>query len=92
MVLKSLRLRINTINKGGIAAICIAVSGKIIKIEGSSGKVNIRGNVLPVELGLVKAQIGDSVLVHAGCAISVLKKTEAEELDELFDELAKYGN
>jgi len=62
---------------------CVAIPGELIEIEGDIGKVNIRGNILPVELGIVKAKIGDHLLIHAGCAISTLKQTEAEELNEL---------
>lgn len=63
---------------------CIAVSGKLIEQNGRRGKVDISGNILPVELGLIKARTGDFVLVHAGCAISVLPKDEKQELDDLF--------
>lgn len=71
---------------------CIAVPGKIIAMEGTQGKVDVRGNLLPAELGLVKAQPGDYVLVHAGCAISVISQSEAEEMDELFRLVNAYGN
>ncbi len=70
---------------------CIAVSGKLIEMDGRRGKADVRGNVLSVELGLVDAQLGDYVLIHAGCAISVVSKEESDELDELL-ELIQYGN
>ncbi len=70
---------------------CIAIPGKLITMEGSRGTADIRGNILPVELGIVKAHIGDYILVHAGCAISVISKSEAEELDELFKLVQAYG-
>ena len=63
---------------------CIAIPGKLIEADGRKGKVDIKGNLLNVELGAVNAKKGDTVLVHAGCAISVLKDEEAEEMDELF--------
>ena len=66
---------------------CIAIPGKLIEKIGSVGKVNFNGNLLSVELGLIDAKIGDFVLVHAGCAISVLSKDEAEELIQLFIDL-----
>jgi len=69
---------------------CIAVPGKLIAIEGDRGKVDIRGNILPVALGIVQAQIGDYLLVHAGCAIAVVNQTEAEELDELYATVEAY--
>jgi hydrogenase expression/formation protein HypC len=63
---------------------CVAISGKLIEKNGRRGKADIGGNILPVELGLVDADIGDYVLVHAGCAVSVLPKEEHEALDELY--------
>jgi hydrogenase expression/formation protein HypC len=67
----------------------VAVSGKLIERSGHRGKADVRGNILPVELGLVRAEVGDDVLIHAGCAISVLQKGERETLDELFDLLSE---
>jgi len=70
---------------------CIAIPGKLIAIEDRRGKVDIRGNILPVELGIVEAVIGDYVLVHAGCAISVVSQNEADELNELLELVQAYG-
>jgi len=69
---------------------CIAVPGKLIEIDGRRGQVDVRGNRLTVELGLVDAKPGDYVLVHAGCAISVVTKEDNDELTELL-ELIGYG-
>ena len=66
---------------------CVALPGKVIEIIGNKGKVDFQGNVLNVLLGVVDAKIGDYVLVHAGCAIEVMKQDAAEELIELFKEL-----
>jgi hydrogenase expression/formation protein HypC len=68
---------------------CVAVSGRLIERSGRQGKVDIRGNIVPVELGLVGAEVGDFVLVHAGCAISILRQSESEELEELFSLLSE---
>ena len=64
---------------------CVAVPGKLIEIESgeSRGRVDVRGNIMPVELGVVRAKVGDYVLLHAGCAIAVMQRGEAEELDNL---------
>ncbi len=71
---------------------CIAIPGKILTIDGTRGRVDIRGNILPVELGIVEAQPGDYVLVHAGCAISRISQTEAQELEELLRLVQSYEN
>jgi hydrogenase expression/formation protein HypC len=62
---------------------------------GATAEVVLSGNVLRVDVGLVDAKIGDFVLVHAGCALEVLSKSQAEEILDLFgelEELAADGN
>ena len=66
---------------------CIAVAGKLIARDGAAGRVSVRGNVVSADLGLVDAEIGDYVLVHAGCAIARISRAESEELDALDREM-----
>ena len=66
---------------------CIATVGKIIEISGTVALCDCMGNKLRVELGLVDAKAGDRVLIHAGCAICVVNKKEAEEIAALYGEL-----
>lgn len=66
---------------------CVAVPGKITEINGNVAKVNIRNNTCDANISLVSAQVGDYVLVHAGCVIEVLEKDMAEDLLSIFDEL-----
>jgi hydrogenase expression/formation protein HypC len=66
---------------------CVAVPGKIIEIDGSTGKVDFQGNIVEINLSLVEAQVGEYVLVHAGCAIEVVKQEMAEEILALFAEI-----
>ncbi len=68
---------------------CVAVSGLLIQKQGSTGKVNIRGNVIAVELGIVDAQVGEYVLVHAGCAIAKVTGEQSDELDRLLKEIGQ---
>ena len=74
---------------------CIAAPMKLINIEtnGRFGTVFFSGNELRINLNLVSAEIGDYLLVHAGCAVEVVKKESAEELLDIFTELeeAAYG-
>jgi hydrogenase assembly chaperone HypC/HupF len=65
----------------GWAAMCLSFPGKVVAIRGDSASVDygpdgIRDNV---NLSLVKAQIGNYVLVQGGFAIRVLSDREAEE-------------
>ena len=66
---------------------CIAVTGQVIEKDGNRGKVNVRGNTIAVELGIVNADIGDYVLVHAGCAIAIVSQAENDELDGFYREM-----
>jgi len=68
---------------------CVAVSGKLIEKDENNGRVNIRGNVITVELGIVDAEVDDYVLVHAGCAIAKVSQSDSEELDELLREIGQ---
>ena len=66
---------------------CVAVPGKIIEINGYKAKVDIMKNIFEANIQLVSVNIGDYVLIHAGCAIDVLEKDMAEEILDIFNEL-----
>ncbi len=66
---------------------CVAVPGEIMSVEGETAIVDFFGNQMRVSLGLVDARVGDHVLVHAGCAIEVMRREQAEELLALLAEL-----
>ena len=59
---------------------CIAIPGKVISVEGNKAKADFSGNIVDVNIGLVEPEVGQYVLVHAGCAIEVMEKEKAEEL------------
>ena len=66
---------------------CVAVPGKVIEINGYKAKVDIMKNIFEVNIQLVSVNIGDYVLIHAGCVIDVLEKDTAEEILSIFEEL-----
>ena len=66
---------------------CVALPGKVIKMDGTKATVDFSGTQVLAEAGLVNVKVGDKVLVHAGCIIQKVQKEEAEELEELFAEL-----
>ena len=66
---------------------CIAVPGRVVEITGNKAKVDFHGNLVEVHIGLVEVQVGQYVLVHAGCAIEAMEYDKARELLELFGEL-----
>jgi len=73
---------------------CIAVPMKVISVDERSrtGKVLFSGNELVVSLALVSPEIGDYVLIHAGCAIEIVRRDQAEEILEVFEMLEEYGS
>jgi hydrogenase expression/formation protein HypC len=66
---------------------CIAMPGKVVSVEDNFAQVDFNGNSVKVNIGLVEPNVGDYVLVHAGCAIEVMSKDKAFELLSLFEEL-----
>lgn len=70
---------------------CIAMPGKVIIIDGDTAKVDFGGNLVDVNVALIDVKVDDYVLVHAGCAIEVMNKEKAEELQFLFGEVEALG-
>ena len=67
---------------------CIAVPLKVIKLFEEEAVVGYKGVSMRVNLSLLeKVNIGDYVLVHAGCAIERLDREEGEKTKAIFDEL-----
>lgn len=69
---------------------CLAVPGRILEIEGTTGRVDFNGVSREADMTLLPdAKAGDYVLVHAGFAIQKLDEAEAKETLKLFEELAE---
>ena len=66
---------------------CVARPGRVTEIEGTTAKVDFNGNMVNVNVGLVEPEVGQYVLVHAGCAIEVMDKEQAQEIIDLFADL-----
>ena len=66
---------------------CVAIPGRVAEINGSTAKVDFNGNLVNVNIGLVEPKINQYVLVHAGCAIEVMEKEQAQEIIDLFADL-----
>lgn len=67
---------------------CLAIPGKIISIEQDKAHVDFGEGVLrEVNIVLVNAKLGDYVLVHAGYAIQLLDREEAQETLQLWNEI-----
>jgi hydrogenase expression/formation protein HypC len=67
---------------------CLAVPGKVVKINDRTCVVEIMGVSREISIELLKdVNLGDYVLIHAGCAIQKLDQEEAIKTIELFKEL-----
>lgn len=64
---------------------CLAIPGEVLSIQKEKALVNIMGVKKEISTVLVEeVQIGDYLVVHAGCAISKIDKIEALETIEIF--------
>jgi hydrogenase expression/formation protein HypC len=66
---------------------CIAIPGRVTEVRGDTASVDLNGNLVNVNIGLVDARPGQYVLVHAGCAIEVMEKDKAQEIIDLFADI-----
>ena len=68
---------------------CVALPGKVIEIKDRDAVVDFNGNQVTARAGLVDVNVGDYVLVHAGCVIQKVTQQDMEDLkalNELMDE------
>ena len=71
-----------------LISMCLAIPAKVISVKEDKARVDFGEGVLrEVNVTLVKAKVGDYVLVHAGYAIQVLDEKEALETLELWNEI-----
>lgn len=70
---------------------CVAVPGKIEKIEGSVATVKVGEASTTANLDLIgqELQVGDYILVHAGFAINRIDREEAEEIQAVMEEIGQ---
>jgi hydrogenase expression/formation protein HypC len=67
---------------------CLAIPGKIVKIDGELAKVDFGdGTAREVNASLVDVKVGQYVIVHAGFAIEILDEKAAKETLKLWDEI-----
>jgi hydrogenase expression/formation protein HypC len=66
---------------------CLAVPGKILSMEGKDADVDFGGVTRKVNVSLVKANVGEYVIIHAGFAIQVVDREEAEETIKIWEEM-----
>ncbi len=68
---------------------CLAVPGRVIKIDGDNAEIDFGGITRKANISLVEAEKGDYVIVHAGYAIQLMDEKEAQESLDAWDEVMK---
>lgn len=69
---------------------CLAVPGKVLKIDNYKGVVEIGNMQREVFMHLIPdIEVGQYVLVHAGCAIETIDEEEAAKTLEIIKELSE---
>lgn len=73
---------------------CIAVPMKITKIIklGEKAVAELYGNELEVDIRLILPEVGDYVLVHAGCALEIVSADAASEIMGIFGDLKELSD
>ncbi|MBD3202785.1 HypC/HybG/HupF family hydrogenase formation chaperone [Candidatus Woesearchaeota archaeon] len=71
---------------------CLAVPGKVIKINDDKAVVDFDGIKKEVSVMLVEPKIDDYVLVHAGFAIEILDKEKAKQGIKVLREMTEVDN
>ncbi|MDY0293328.1 MAG: HypC/HybG/HupF family hydrogenase formation chaperone [Candidatus Methanomethylophilaceae archaeon] len=66
---------------------CLAVPGKIIRIDGDNGDIDFGGVVKQANISMVEANVGDWAVIHAGFAIEIMDEEEAQETLKLWNEV-----
>ncbi len=69
---------------------CLAIPGKILKIDGNSALIDFDGLTQNVIIALIQnPEVGKFVIVHAGYAIEMVNERDAFEAIEQWKELAE---
>jgi hydrogenase expression/formation protein HypC len=72
---------------------CLAVPMQLVKKDEGRGTAELAGVKRNINLLLVpEAEVGNYVIVHAGCAIEILNEKEALKTIALFQEMAEKNN
>jgi len=66
---------------------CLAIPGKVTSINGDMAKVDFGNIKKDVFLGIVKAKVGDYVLVGSGVAVQKINKKDAMKIIKEWNKL-----
>ncbi len=71
---------------------CLGIPGRVVEIRGDHALIDYGGVTREANISLVDVKEGDYVIVHAGFAIEILDREEAEKTIELWKELFSSDN
>ncbi|UAL07562.1 MAG: HypC/HybG/HupF family hydrogenase formation chaperone [Candidatus Methanogranum gryphiswaldense] len=66
---------------------CLAIPGKIIKIEGDLADIDFGGVIRQANVAMVEAKVGQWAVIHAGFAIEIMDEEEAQDTIKLWNEV-----
>ena len=66
---------------------CLAIPGKIVRIEGDIGEIDFGGVIRKANITMVEAKVGEWAVIHAGFAIEIMDEEEARETIALWNEV-----
>ncbi|MGI5964297.1 MAG: HypC/HybG/HupF family hydrogenase formation chaperone [Candidatus Methanomethylophilaceae archaeon] len=66
---------------------CLAVPGKIVKIEGETADIDFGGVIRQASVAMIDAEVGQWAVIHAGYAIEVMDEDEARDTLKLWNEV-----
>ena len=66
---------------------CLAVPGKIVRINGEIGDIDFGGVIRQANVSMVEASVGDWAVIHAGFAIEIMDEEDAQETIKLCNEV-----
>ena len=70
---------------------CVALPGKVIEVSEKTAVVDFNGNQVTARCGLVDINVGDFVLVQAGCILQKVSMEEAENLNDLMKDVGGFS-
>ena len=66
---------------------CLAIPGKIVKIEDDMADVDFGGVTRKANISMVEAEVGMWAVIHAGFAIQIMDEEDAQETIRLWNEV-----
>jgi len=66
---------------------CLAIPGKIVKIDGDMADVDFGGVTRKANISMVEAEEGLWAVIHAGFAIQIMDEEDAQETIRLWNEV-----